>query len=130
DTAAEDSVSSLPLFSGTDEVREAIVHHSIDGSFSIRQGRWKLELCPGSGGWSYPKPGEEPAGSPPIQLYDMQADVGEQVNVYDDHPETVERLKGLLTKYVREGRSTPGAPQPNTGPRYWPQLNWLSESEV
>ncbi len=130
DAAAEDSVSNLPLFDGAETVRDAIVHHSIDGSFSIREGRWKLELCPGSGGWSYPKPGEEPAGAPPIQLYDMAADVGERGNVYDEHPETVERLKSLLTKYVREGRSTPGAPQPNTGPRYWPQLNWLSESEV
>ncbi|MFW5688663.1 MAG: sulfatase family protein [Spirochaetota bacterium] len=128
DNVAEDSVSTLPLLrGGTEPVREAIVHHSIDGSFSIREGRWKLELCPGSGGWSWPQPGEEPDGAPPIQLYDMEADVGERKNVYDKPPELVERLTELLSRYVREGRSTPGVPQENTGPRRWPQLHWLSE---
>ena len=44
DTAAEDSVSFLPALLGTatGPLREAIVHHSINGSFAIRQGRWKL----------------------------------------------------------------------------------------
>ena len=57
DNAAEDSVSLLPVLLGkTDrQPREALVHHSIEGKFSIRQGRWKLELCPGSGGWGRPK---------------------------------------------------------------------------
>ena len=147
--AGEDSVSNLPVWradrdavarvaaahnSGVDPeyvgVREAIVHHSVNGSFSIRQGRWKLEFCPGSGGWSDPKPGEEPDGSPPMQLYDMSTDVGERTNVVGDHPEIVASLTGLMTAYVREGRSTPGARQLNTGPRYWPQLNWMLESDL
>ncbi len=128
DTAAEDSVSNLPLWDGsTEPVREATVHHSINGSFSIRQGRWKLELCPGSGGWSYPRPGKEDAGLPPIQLYDLADDVGERRNLHADHPEIVETLTRLLTRYVRDGRSTPGTPQPNTGPRTWPQLAWMLE---
>lgn len=136
DTAGEDSVSNLPIWLSSHdpdkagEVREAIVHHSINGSFSLRKGRWKLELCPGSGGWSYPKPGEEPDGSPPIQLYDMEADIGERVNVYDRNPAVVAELTALLTQYIRNGRSTPGTPQQNTGVKYWPQLNWLSESEL
>ena len=52
--AGEDSVSILPALEGkaTAPLREATVHHSANGSFSIRQGKWKLELCPGSGGWS------------------------------------------------------------------------------
>jgi arylsulfatase A-like enzyme len=133
DEAGEDSVSNLPIWLGEEyagAIREATVHHSIDGSFSIRQGRWKLEMCPGSGGWSYPRPGEEPADSPPIQLYDMEADVSERSNVQADHPDVVRDLTKLLTKYVKEGRSTPGGPQPNTGAKYWPQLNWLSESDL
>ena len=58
-TAAEDSVSILPALLGEDTapLREAIVHHSINGSFAIRQGNWKLELCADSGGWSAPRPG-------------------------------------------------------------------------
>jgi arylsulfatase A-like enzyme len=133
DNAGEDSVSNLPLWHGREEevapIREATVHHSIDGSFSIRQGRWKLEFCPGSGGWSYPEPGkDDTSGMPPIQLYDLEADIGERTNVQDRHPDVVEHLTKLMTQYVRSGRSTPGTPQSNTGPRYWPQLNWMMEN--
>lgn len=133
DNAAEDSVSNLPVWQGEapdSALREATVHHSIDGSFSIRQGRWKLEFCPGSGGWSYPTPGKEPVGSPPIQLYDLEADVSERINVQDQHPDIVEQLTALMTRYVKDGRSTPGEPQLNTGPCYWPQLNWLQEQDL
>ncbi len=133
DDAGEDSVSNLPLWRGNADaapVREATVHHSVNGSFSIRQGRWKLEFCPGSGGWSFPKPGEQTEGLPPIQLYDLEADIGEHANLHTQHPEVVEKLTALMTRYLKEGRSTPGAPQPNTGPRHWPQLNWLSEREL
>ncbi len=128
DDAGEDSVSNLPLWKNPDgeNVRDDIVHHSIDGSFSIRKGRWKLELCPGSGGWSNPKPGEEPEGAPPMQLYDLDADIGERRNEFHDHPEVVAELTETLSGYVRNGRSTPGSPQRNTGPLRWPQLNWLS----
>ncbi|MED5414335.1 MAG: arylsulfatase [Candidatus Latescibacterota bacterium] len=128
DDAGEDSVSNLPLWQGeplNTSLREATVHHSVDGSFSIRAGRWKLEMCPGSGGWSYPRPGEESRGLPPIQLYDLEADIGERSNVQDQHPEVVERLQQLLTRYVVEGRSTPGAPQANTGGNRWEQLWWM-----
>ena len=114
--AAEDSVSFLPALLGTDQapLREAVVHHSINGSFAIRQTNWKLELCRDSGGWSDPKPGIPKAASlPPVQLYDLTADIGEQTNVQASHPEVVTRLTKLLEKYVADGRSTPGAPQQN-----------------
>ncbi len=118
DNAAEDSVSILPALDGQIDqpLREALVHHSINGSFAIRQGQWKLELCADSGGWSNPKPGAKDAqGLPPIQLYDLSDDIGEKRNVQADHPEIVARLTALLEKYVADGRSTPGAPQSNTG---------------
>ena len=132
DDAGEDSVSDLPVWRGQPRdgsLREATVHHSMDGSFSIREGRWKLDMCPGSGGWSFPKPGAECDGLPPIQLYDLETDIGEARNVYAERPEIVERLTDLLTKYVVEGRSTPGAPQANTGGELWEQLWWLQDDE-
>ena len=118
DNAAEDSVSMLPALLGTANasLREAIVHHSIVGHFSIRQGNWKLELCPASGGWSAPKPGSPgEKGLPKIQLYDLGSDVGETKNLQAEHPEIVEKLTKLLEKYVADGRSTPGTAQPNNG---------------
>jgi arylsulfatase A-like enzyme len=118
DAAGEDSVSFLPALLGQDKrsLREAVVHHSIHGAFAIRQGNWKLALCPGSGGWSAPRPGRDDASKlSPVQLYDLAADVGERHNVQDKHPEVVARLTKLLEKYVADGRSTPGVPQTNTG---------------
>ncbi|MFA6291238.1 MAG: hypothetical protein WC637_05615, partial [Victivallales bacterium] len=97
DNAGEDSVSNLPVWlekqKEDEHLREAIVHHSINGSFSIRQGRWKLEFCPGSGGWSYPVPGtDDEAGMPPVQLYDLEADIGERANLQDKHPDVMAKL--------------------------------------
>lgn len=116
DHAGEDSVSILAALVGTDKepLREAVVHHSINGKFSIRQGPWKLELCPGSGGWSKPgDPAASKAGLPSIQLYDMTADIGEKKNLQAEQKDVVEKLTKLLEKYVADGRSTPGAPQKN-----------------
>jgi arylsulfatase A-like enzyme len=118
DTAAEDSVSLMPALEGrvTDPLHQAIVHHSINGSFSIREGEWKLELCPDSGGWSDPRPGSPAAKTlPSVQLYNLSRDIGEKENVEAKHHEVVRRLTRLLEKYVADGRSTPGTPQPNTG---------------
>ena len=116
DNAGEDSVGLLPVLLGTADkpVREALVHHSIQGKFSIRAGQWKLELCPGSGGWSLPRDPEAVKRKlPDIQLYDMTKDISEQRNVQAEHPDVVKRLLAVLEKYVADGRSTPGAPQKN-----------------
>ncbi len=98
-TAAEDSVSILSALEGraATPLREALVHHSINGSFAIRQGHWKLVLCPDSGGWSVPRPGSPDAKAlPPVQLYDLSQDIGETNNVQALHPEIVTRLTNLL----------------------------------
>jgi arylsulfatase A-like enzyme len=119
DNAGEDSVTILPALLGKADrpLREAVVHHSINGSFSLRQGPWKLELCPGSGGWSSPKDADAiKEGLPPIQLYNLADDIGEQINVEAANPEIVGKLTALLEQYVADGRSTPGAKQNNDAP--------------
>lgn len=116
--AGEDSVSILPAILGTDTqpLREAVVHHSIRGAFSIRRGDWKLELCPGSGGWSDPKPGSDATKKlPTVQLYNMQDDVSETTNLQDKYPKVVQELTELLQRYVDRGRSTIGVDQENNG---------------
>lgn len=117
DNEGEDSYSLLPLFeqkAQTAYTREATVHHSINGSFAIRKGEWKLIMCPGSGGWSFPKPDDAAIETlPKIQLYNLTNDPGETTNLQASQPDKVEELRSLLTKYITEGRSTPGSSQQN-----------------
>jgi arylsulfatase A-like enzyme len=118
DDAAEDSASLLPALGvTTGRTREGLAVHSVNGSFAIREGKWKLCLCPGSGGWSAPRPGsKDEVGLPAVQLFDLDADIGEKTNLQDKHPDVVERLTKQLETWVADGRSTPGKPQKNTTP--------------
>ncbi len=115
DHTGEDSFSMLPLLNGGNApTREYVVHHSINGMFAIRDAEWKLELCPGSGGWHAPR--DEAAFAeklPPIQLYNMRADVSEKTNQQGQDPEVVKRLFAELKKIVADGRSTPGPVEKN-----------------
>lgn len=121
DNAGEDSVTILPALLGktSKTLHEAIVNESSNGSLAIRQGPWKLEFCPDSGGWSEPKPGNA-KGLPPVQLYNLTEEIGERKNLQAEHPEIVRKLTRLLEDYVDKGRSTPGKPQRNDTPtRIW-----------
>lgn len=106
DEAGQDSVSFLPALLGRDEgpLREATVHHSVDGLFAIRQGKWKYidGQGPGSNQWEGPQEGD-----PPAQLYDMAEDRHEDRNLLAEQPAVAERLKGLLERYKEQGRSRP-----------------------
>ena len=109
--SGEDSYSILPALLGetTDSpIREATVHHSVTGMFSIRQGDWKLVLGRGSGGFYWkaeenaPKPGESHG-----QLYNLADDFGETINLYAERPDIVERMTALLENYQSRGNSRP-----------------------
>lgn len=101
--AAEDSVSFLPVLRDPAAPgRTELVHHSIDGSFALRSGAWKLAFTSGSGGWS---PGETGA---PLQLYHLAADPAEKENLAAREPAVVAGLTARLAEIIRAGRSTPG----------------------
>lgn len=99
--AMEDSydISSLLLGKGgRDPARKHLVHHSINGTFAIRKGAWKLILGKDSGGFSR---GIKTEGIPVEtdgQLYNLLEDPAEQNNLYAGRPEKVEELKELLSR--------------------------------
>lgn len=114
--AAEDSFSFLPALEGKRQGtrRTATVHHSANGCFAIRSGRWKLLLAAHSGGWSEPTEAQaRTMDLPPLQLYDLLKDPRESQNVYEQHPRIVRRMTRMLEMLVAHGRSTPGPPQNN-----------------
>ncbi|MGJ8650869.1 MAG: sulfatase family protein [Opitutaceae bacterium] len=114
--AGEDSESILPVFKGepTDFSRKGIINHSISGHFAYREGKYKLVLAYGSGGWMGPKESQaKKAGLPKAQLYDLDSDPEEQNNLYESHPELAERLLAQLTEYVYGGSSVAGKASKN-----------------
>lgn len=107
--AGEDSFNQLPALLGTAKapVRTDVVHHSMDGYFAIREGDWKLTLGLGSGGFTAPKSVEPAPDGPAGQLFHLKDDPGEQYNLYQKHPEIVDRLASLVEKYRKQGYSRP-----------------------
>lgn len=111
ENGGEDSVSFLPVLLGqaAKPIRTSIVSQSIGGQFAVRDGDWKLCLCPGSGGWSAPRPGNAKLSElPPIQLFNLADDPGETNNLQAKHPDRVAKMKEILSEIIENGRSTPG----------------------
>jgi arylsulfatase A-like enzyme len=108
--AGPDSFNILPALlgkKGDAPIREALVSHSENGTFAIRQRNWKLILDnKTSGGWVEPA-GEPPQTGSPGQLYDLESDPYEQNDLWEKRPDIVDRLILLLEKYKSEGRSVP-----------------------
>lgn len=127
ENAAVDSVSFLPYLQKAELVkplREGTVHHSINGSFAIRHGDWKLCFCKDSGGWSDPTPKSTAAKKlTGYQLYNLKDDPGEKTNVIEKHPKIAEELTQLLGDTVKNGRSTPGPAQNDV------EVSWRKSAE-
>ncbi len=118
--AAEDSRSILRWLKGdyTAKCRRFAIHHSCDGKWAIRRGKYKLLLHGGSGGNAY----DCPENNDPVQLYDLEADPFETTNIYTSHPEIVAQLHSLCLDSIQQGRSTAGPPQQNDCRGEWTQL--------
>jgi arylsulfatase A len=125
--AAEDSFSFLKVLEGTakEPVRTELVNHSIEGRFAIRKGKYKLILWPGSGGWSPPMTAGGLDHLPTYQLYDLESDPGEQINLIDREPQLAEVLKKDLIRLIKNGRSNTGPVMENDGEKIWSQISWI-----
>ena len=131
--AGVDSVSFADLLKTPGKVggRSDLIMQSV-GPFVVRQGKWKLCLCPGSGAAGVY--GNVPASAdawkaalkrhqgsltwedltqaPFLQLFDLSADSHEDTNLAAQHPERVKAMVALLRAQMDSGRSTPGPALP------------------
>jgi arylsulfatase A-like enzyme len=114
--AAEDSLNLLPALVGTapkEMIRPYTMHQTISLALAIRKGPWKYLDHKGSGGNSYARPHLKPFALPDTapeatgQLYNLQTDPGETMNLAGKHPEIVKELKAQLEQYKQSGRSVP-----------------------
>ena len=99
----EDSVSFLSLLNGSDQpVREFAKHHSMRGRFAIRRGDWVF-IDAETGGdnqepdWFIEQRGYA-AHDRPGELYNLNEDLSERVNLYAEQPAIVKQLSSLLTQ--------------------------------
>ncbi len=94
-----DSYSFLKLLQGEKvHQRPPVVHHAINGTFSIRKGQYKLVFSNGSGGW------DEPAGTPfekPWRLFDIDSDPYEEYDLADQFPLIVEHLTVAMRRIAK-----------------------------
>jgi len=96
ENAGEDSFSLMPLLHGEDRpIRTNAVNTACGGTPSFRDGPWKYVA----------------AAKP--ELYHLEEDLAETMNVAPLHPERVKAMQAAFEKLIRAGRSTPGAPQKN-----------------
>ncbi len=126
---APDSISFANLLrdSAKNGTRTNLIMQS-SASFVVRDGDWKLCLCPGAG--TNDNYGNEPraddawqaavkqfgrspqqsdlTAAPFVQLFHLSNDPHEDHNLAAQHPERVQNLIALLQKQIAAGRSTPG----------------------
>jgi arylsulfatase A len=130
---APDSISFAKLLRNPQATgtRQSLIMQSV-APFVVRDGDWKLCLCPGSG---MPADSENGAGNEPtpqeawrsaldqfsgrpkesdllkapfVQLFNLSNDPHEDHNLAAEHPERVKQMVALLKKQIESGRSTPG----------------------
>jgi len=125
-TQQADSVNMLAAFLGQPEkpIRDHLIISPHKGThLSIRKGKWMYIPKRGSGGFNGKNPGDHtfagPAAisfvgsvnsdiedgkiksdAPLAQLYDLENDVKQTQNVFNEHPDVVKELSGLLPKPV------------------------------
>jgi len=133
DDEAPDSISFAKLLHNPKAkgARKNLIMQSVV-QFVVRDGDWKLCLCPGSG---MPADSENGAGNDPapnkawrtaldqfpgkptesdllsapfVQLYNVANDPHEDNNLASSRPRQVAKMIGLLKKQIERGRSTPG----------------------
>lgn len=105
------------------------MHHSNNGSFSLREGRWKILFTAGSGGWSFPtfpKDKAYIAALPSMQLYDLENDPGETRNVIGEHPDVVRRLTARMKEHIeRRTFDSPALSRPMKRTAEWKRPHCL-----
>jgi arylsulfatase A-like enzyme len=104
--AAEDSCSMLPVLEGRRSgaaTRQSVIHHSLHGMFAVRSGPWKMIEGMGSGGFTEPRFWSPGPDDPQGQLYNMEDDPRENLNLWQRRADVVDRLQSEMARARQRG---------------------------
>lgn len=93
-----DGVDQTELLLGKSETgaRDNYFYFSRGEMHAVRKGKWKLRLPNLKNHYGY----VNDKGSGNIELYDLEADLGERKNLAEQHPEVVAELRALAKAFV------------------------------
>lgn len=101
-TSGMDSLSFLNTLTNPQaDGRPFSVHHSLHGTFALRQGDWKFVEGRGSGGFTRPNNGTGFDDGIPGQLYDLATDASETTNRWTGEPDRIAAMSTLLERIRR-----------------------------
>ncbi|MHA1679914.1 MAG: sulfatase family protein [Promethearchaeota archaeon] len=111
DDGAEDTFSFFDSLTGEETSaaphRNKLIHHSGNGYFSLRMGKWKLIKGLGSGGFSRPRFKKPRPWGPRGQLYDLDTDLQETTNLWKQRTDIVKRFNLIIDECITDGRTRP-----------------------
>ncbi len=91
-----DGISFLPTLAGRKQPQHEYLYwefHARGGKQAVRMGMWKAVRL---------RRKRKPDG--PIELYDLEKDLGEKNNIADEHPDIVEKIDEIMTSARTESK--------------------------
>ena len=102
---AVDSFNELATILGeSDESRDYLVEHNSAGTLSLIKGPWKF-IEPSQANAYNARTDIELGNNPEPQLYNLEEDPGEEINVAQENPEVVTELASFLSTLREQKRS-------------------------
>ena len=83
------------ILRGDESPRDTFIYHAFNHLQAVRKGPWKLRVCHRSFG-------EDSLETDLKELYNLDDDVGETTNVYEQHPDVVAELSAIVDAARRD----------------------------
>ncbi len=108
DNQAQDSINQAALLTKPNldqPLRNTLITSNNSKYYGVRMGPWKLITGLGSGGFTQPRDIKPKDGGPTGQLFNLDDDLSETKNLWQQHPEIVKQLQNILAQSKETGET-------------------------